>query len=90
MVQFQKNNTGCQFANWPPHREGKGRPKKEAVLSRSVGDRFNNQGNLHPRLGLGGLQMSRSLHPPARLLEVYIEGLTGFNHIFSPDGLDNT
>ena len=36
--------------------------------------------------------MSRSSgrHPPTRILKVYIETLTGFRHIFSPDGLNNT
>ena len=34
--------------------------------------------------------MSKSLHLPTRILKVYIEALTGFSHLFSPDGLINT
>ena len=34
--------------------------------------------------------MTSSPHPPTSILKVYIEALTGFSHIHSPDGLDNT
>ena len=34
--------------------------------------------------------MSRSLHLPNRILRVYIEALTGFSLVYSPDGLNNT
>ena len=34
--------------------------------------------------------MSRSPYLPARILEVYIEALTGFSHVYCPDGLSNT
>lgn len=28
-------------------------------------------------------------YPPARILKVYVETLTGFSHIYHPDGLNN-
>ena len=34
--------------------------------------------------------MGRSLHQATRSLEVYIEVLTGFSHVFSPHSLNNT
>ena len=34
--------------------------------------------------------MNRSPYLPARILKFYIEALTGFSHVFSPDGLNNT
>lgn len=39
---------------------------------------------------LGCSKMSRSLYPPTRTLEVYIEALTGLSHVHHPDGLSNT
>ena len=60
------------------------------VHTRLVGGKFNKQENLHTRLVLGGCKMSRSLHPPARILKDYIEALPGFSHLFSPDVLNNT
>ena len=42
------------------------------------------------RLVLGGHKTSRSPHPPATILEVYIETLIGFSHVHCPDGLNNT
>ena len=54
-----------------------------------VGGRFNKEENLHMRLVLGGHEM-RSRHPPVRILKVYTEALTGFSHIYCPDGLSNT
>lgn len=41
------------------------------------------------RLVLGGHKTSGSLPLPARIL-VYVEGSTGFGHIYRPDGLSNT
>ena len=82
--------TVCWFANCFPYADGKERLKKEVDHSRLVGGRFNKQVNLHMRLVLGSCNMSRSLHSPARILKVYTEALTGFSHIFSPDGLNNT
>ena len=40
-------------------------------------------------LVLSGCRMSRSLHPPARVLRVYREALMGFSQVLSPDGLNN-
>lgn len=34
---------------------------------------------------LGSCKKSRSPHPPGRILEVYIEALTGLSHVSSPD-----
>lgn len=71
-------------------------PKKEAGHSRLIGGRFNKQGNLYTRLALVGHKMSRSTCACTRtspfpwILEVYIEALTEFSHILSPDGLSNT
>ena len=39
---------------------------------------------------LGCCKIHRSLRPPSKTLEVYIEVLRGLSHVFSPDGLDNT
>ena len=51
---------------------------------------FNKQGKLLTRLALGSQKTSRSRHPPARILEVYTETLTGFSHVHCPDGFNNT
>lgn len=69
--------------------EGKEGPKKVAIRSTLVGDRFNKQGNSQMRLMLGGHSNCRSPHPPSRLL-VYIKALPGFRHVYHPDGLNNT
>ena len=42
------------------------------------------------RLVLSGHKVSRSLHPSARILNVYVEALTGFSHLYRPDDLNNT
>ena len=42
------------------------------------------------RLILSSYKTGRSLHIPSRMLKVYIQCLTGFSHVFSPDGLNNT
>ena len=34
--------------------------------------------------------MSRSLHPPASILNIYRANLTGLSHIYSPGDLNNT
>lgn len=56
---------------WTPYTKDKERLKKEADHFRLVGGSFNQQGNLHSRLVLGGCKMSRSLYWPTRILEVY-------------------
>ena len=78
------------LSNWPLSTEGKERPAKEADHSRLVCGRFKKQGNLLTRLVLGHYKMSRSLHPPTRILKVYIEALMGFSLICHPDYLKNT
>lgn len=54
-----------------------------------VDGRFNKQENL-TRPVLGGHKTSRCLHPPTIILKIYIEALTGFGHVYGPDGLNNT
>ena len=76
--------------NWSPYTGSKEIPKKEADHSRMAGGRFNKQGNWHTRLILGSRKRCRFQHPPTRILKAYIETLTGFSHVFSPDGLNNT
>lgn len=76
--------------NLPPDMVGKERLKKEAGHSRLVGGKFNKQGNLHTRLVLGSHKTSRCLHPPTRILKVYVESLTVVNYIYYLDGLNNT
>lgn len=39
---------------------------------------------------MGSYKASRSLHSPTRILKVYIEDLTGFSHVYYPDGLNDT
>lgn len=63
---------------------------KEADHPRLAGDRFNKEGNLHRKLVLGSCKMSGSLRPPAGILEVFIETLTGCSNIYHPYVLNNT
>ena len=79
----------CWFSNWPLYTEDKENLKKEADLSKLVGGSFNKQGNLHLRFVLGGYK-TRSLHVPARILEVYMKTFTRFSHIYQPDGFNST
>ena len=73
-----------------PKQGGQGKTEQEADYSRLVGGRFNKQGNLLRRLASGGHKTSGSPHPLARILHVCIKALTGFSHIYHPDGLNNT
>lgn len=41
-------------------------------------------------LSWAGCKVSRFLHPPTRILKVYIKALTGFSHIHYPEDLNNT
>ena len=82
--------TNCWFIKWTPYAESRERPKKEADHSRLVDGKFNKQGSLHTRLVLGNCKMSRSPHPPTRILNVYTEALTGLSHEYCPDDLNNT
>ena len=70
--------------------EGKERRKREADHATLARGSFNKQGNLLTRLILRGHKMSRSLHLPASVLNVYRETSVGFNQVFSSDGLNNT
>lgn len=76
----------CWLINWPPHREGRENPKKEAGLPRLVGGRFNMQGDLHTRLRSGSHKTNRFPRPPARIFSLY----GGLNKVQPrPDGLNN-
>ena len=58
--------------------------------SRLVGDSFNHGRNLHTRLVLGIHKMKRSPYPSTGIFEFIERLLTGFNNVFSPDGLNTT
>ena len=77
MVQFQKNNILCWFANWCPYNEGKERSKKEADLSRWLG-----------RKAWLGCPPDEQVSAPST--PVICRSLHWIHHIFSPDGLSNT
>lgn len=68
--------------------------KKKAGYSRLVGGRFNKQGNL--QVVSGDRKGNVFLHPLARMVNVYIEVLTGFSYhtevesLTSPDSLITT
>lgn len=70
--------------------EGNERPKKKAGHSSLVGGgRFNKQGYLPRRLILGS-HMIRSLHLTIRILDIYVEALTGISRIHHLYGVSNT
>lgn len=77
---------GRWFANWLLYMECQEILKKEADHSRSVGGKFNKQGNLLVRPVLCGCKVSTSLSGR----KVYTVALTGFSYMHSPDGLRNT
>ena len=72
---------------WPVNMEGKERQKKEADHSRLADGTFN-------KTYTGGLSWmaARPAHlcTACQKFKVHIEALTGFRHIFSADGLNNT
>ena len=68
--------------------EGKERPKKKADLSRLEGACLIGKGTYI--WGLPSVAGSRSQYLQDRILKVYREALTGFSHVFSPDGLKTT
>ena len=74
----------------PCTQKGRERYKKDADHSRLTGGSFDEPGKLHRRLVFHDCMTSISPHPPARNLTVYTEALTGFSHVFSPDGLNTT
>lgn len=69
--------------------EGKETEKRDGH-SRLAGDNFNKQGNSHSRLVLSSHKVSRSPHPPARILKFTQRPQQDPVHISSPDGLNNT
>lgn len=78
---------GSQLKNWP-HTRRAGRGLRKADCSRLVDSRFHKQENLHMRLVLDFCKMTRFPHPPATIFKIYTEALTGFSHIYHPDGLN--
>ena len=64
--------------------------KKKNDHSRLVGSSFSKLGNLHLRFVLSDCKISRSLHPPAGILEIYREVCMGFSLSLGPGGLRNT
>lgn len=78
-----------KFKTGPSVHRGQGGTKQEEDHFRLAGCSFNKQGDLLMRLVLSDCKM-RSPHPLARILEVYIEVLTGFSQVHHPDGLHNT
>ena len=64
----------------PRHRK-QGETKERGTHIRMEDDRFNKQGDRGNE---------RSLHLLTRLLEVYLEALTGFSHLSYTDSLSNT
>lgn len=83
----RRANVGLQTG--PPH-VGQGDMEEKGRPLQLVGGMFNNQVNLHVRLILGDHKMSSSPHLLAKILEVYIEDLIGFGHLYHPDGLKDT
>ena len=84
----QRSSPG-EIWNWPLYTERKERPKKEADHSRLVSGRFDKGTYIQ---GLSWASIRRvdfPIHPP-RILKVYLESLTGFSHVYCPDGLNNT
>jgi hypothetical protein len=67
----------------------KERWKKKSDHSRLVGGNFNKQRNTHARFVLGGNKLSRSPYSSARILRVYIEGITWVHSHIPQDGLNN-
>lgn len=75
--------------NWPLYSEGRERPKKEGVHSRLAGGSFNKQKEFTHEASLGWQQDEWILAPTCKILKVYKEVLTEFNHIY-PVGFPNT
>lgn len=70
-----------------PFMEGKVRTKKEAKHSRSVGRKYNKQGNLYRIFVLSSRKTSTSLHLPSRILK---DALMGFSLLYHTDGSNDT
>lgn len=84
-VYFQHSEFPGEIQTSVSYMVDKERKKKKADHSKPVDGSFNNQGNLYMSLVLGNHKICRSLHLPTRSLIIYIEALTGFSHLFSPD-----
>lgn len=72
------------------HTEGKEDQRKRQTTYRSVGGWFDKRKILHRRLILGCCKMSKSPQLTTRILNVYIEALTEFSHMYHSDDLSNT
>lgn len=68
--------------------EVKERLKKDH--SRLVDGNFKKQGNSLMKLVLDGHKISRFLHPPVRIVRLYIEDLLWFSDVVSSDDLNST
>lgn len=78
--------TKCWFKHWPLYSQRARRDQRKGQTTPDwLGGRFNRQENLLTSLVLGIHKMSRSLHLPNRILEVFREALTGFTPMPSPD-----
>ena len=74
----------------PCIRRGQEEREERGRHSGLVGGRFSKQGNLLTRFVWGCRKTSRSPHPPASILKVYTEAVTGLNHLHCPEGLNNS
>ena len=70
-----------------PRTQRAGRDQGKRQPSRLVGGGFTAGKLTEACLGCSKM---RSLYPPTRTLQVYIEALTGLSHVHHPDGLSNT
>lgn len=69
--------------------EGKERPKKGRPLQTGRG--FNKQSKLTYEVYFqGAIKTNRFLHPPARILKVYVKVLPEFSYVCHSDGLNST
>lgn len=76
-----------EIRNRSPYMECKEGQKKGADHSRSVSGRELTQVQVLSWVSVGGADLQPL---PARTLKIYTEALTGFSHLFSLDGLNNT
>lgn len=58
-------------------------------LLQTVGHHVNRQGDLPGWHIVGSHKAGTSPCPPTRIFKVYPEALTGFSHVYCPDGLDS-
>lgn len=74
--------------NWIPYMEGKERPKKKVDHSRLVTGLISKGTCISGSSWLAARWVDLHIHLPEPW--VYIETLTGFSNVSSPDGLNNT